>query len=203
MRVYACNCVSFLFLLLFYLFFNCKEFTLVNCKKNTLELHCRRFLQSAGSSHFVLLLSFRIPFSLFVGLLDFYCGAARAAFIVFPLIRFWSLDFLCSRSTRFQLSFTHGLRCSQWSPLSLSLALPKRVSSGGSVKSRVGDASGRMSHHSAPVCDVNGNDSFRTGPTVQQFNVTTTATWPKLSTAVAMELRLWLRMALSTATRNT
>lgn len=54
-------------------------------------------------------------------MLDFYCGAALAAFIVFPLIRFWSLAFLCSRSTRFQLSFTHGLRCSQWSPLSLSL----------------------------------------------------------------------------------
>lgn len=88
--------------------------------------------------------------------------------------------------------------------LSLSLwRCPSASAAAAASKSRVGDASERMSHHSAPVCDVNGNDSFRTGPTVQQFNVTTTATWPKLSTAVAMELRLWLRMALSTATRNT
>lgn len=48
-------------------------------------------------------------------------------------------------------------------------------------RQRQSRASGRMSHHSAPVCDVNGNGSFRTGPTVQLFNATTTPTWPKLS----------------------
>lgn len=138
-------------------------------KKNTLELLCRRFLQFSGSLHFVLrvLLCF-LSFSLFVCFLFFYSGATRAAFIVFPLIRFWSLAFLCSRSTRFQLSFTHGLRCSQCSLChSLSVFAVAVAQARQQRRQRQSRASGRMSHHSAPVCDVNGNGSFRTGPTVQ------------------------------------
>lgn len=98
-------------------------------------------------------------------LLLFVMCSTRTAFIVFPLRRFFFCCFF-----HFELGSASRMDCAaeQCSPslylcLSRALARPSQVSSGG------GNASGRMSHRSArpPVCDVNGNDSFRTGPTVQ------------------------------------
>lgn len=143
------------------------------------------------------------PFSFSLVCLVFLLWGSASCFYSFSAYTFLKLGFslLALNAISTELHAWAAL-LSVVSSLSLCRC-PSASAAAAASKSRVGDASGRMSHHSAPVCDVNGNGSFRTGPTVQQFNATTTATWPKLSTAVAMELQLRLRLPLPTTTLST
>lgn len=150
-------------------------------KKNTLELLCRRFLQFAGSLHFVLrvLLCF-LSFSLFVCFLFFlWCNAC--CFYSFSAYPFLELGFSLLALNAISTELHAWAALLSVLTLSLSLTVFAVAQARQQRRQRQSRASGRMSHHSAPVCDVNGNGSFRTGPTVQLFNATTTPTWPKLS----------------------
>lgn len=107
-------------------------------KKNTLELLCRSFLQFAGSLHFVLrvLLCF-LSFSLFVCFLFFlWCNACCFySFSAYPFLELgFSLLTLNAISTELHAWAALLSVLTLSLSLSLPLALPKRVSSGGSVK---------------------------------------------------------------------